>query len=94
MLVMLGGMVLGGIVTEVLSTRVPRDINILIAGLVRDPKVAHLHHSGPLAFDGVIGNADGSVVVAVHGSRRLGVARFFKDESEDLDFLGIEEEGA
>jgi hypothetical protein len=93
-LVMLGGMVLGGIDAKVLGTRVPRDINIFIADLVRDPKVAHLHRAGPLAFDSVIGNADGSFVVTVNGRGRLGVPHFFKDEAEDLDLLRIEEEGS
>jgi hypothetical protein len=87
-------MVLGGIVAKVFSTRVPRNINILVADRVCDSKIAHLHRAGPLAFDDVIGNADGGFVVAVDGRRRLGVAHFFQDESEDLDFLSIEEEGA
>jgi hypothetical protein len=61
-LMMLGRMVFGWIVAKVLSTWVPRDINILVADLVDDPKVAYFHGLGPLAFYGVIGNADGALL--------------------------------
>jgi hypothetical protein len=92
MLVMLGGMVVGDIVAKVFSPRVPQDINILVAGLVRDPKVAHFHRAGLLAFYSVVGNASHGVIVAVNGRRRLGMAHLFKDEAKNFDFLGIEEE--
>jgi hypothetical protein len=88
------GMMLGWIVAKVFGTWVPCDIDVFVADLVRDPKVAHFHGAGPLAFHGVIGNANGGFVVAVDGCGGLGVPHFFQDESEDLDFLRIEEEGS
>ena len=92
-LVMLGGMVLGDIVAKVFGTWVPGDVNILVAGLIRDPEVAHFHGGGSLAFYSIIGYTDSGVVVTVNGGRWLGMAHFFEDESEDFDFLGIEEKG-
>ena len=79
MLVMFGGMVLGDIVTEVFSTRVPRDINIVVAGLIRDPKIAHFHGAGSLMLDSIIRYTDGRVVVTVNRGRRLWVAHFGQD---------------
>ncbi len=67
MLMMFCRMVLGDIVTKVFSSRVPRYINVFVASLVRDPKIAHFHRAGALAFYSVIGDAAGCVVVTVNG---------------------------
>jgi len=45
-----------------------------------------------LAFDGVVDNADCSCIVNVNGNWWLWVAKFFKDNSQDLGFLCIKEE--
>jgi hypothetical protein len=89
MLVMFRGMVLRHIIAEIFSPRVPGYVNIVVAGLVRDPKVSHLHRTGPLSFYGVIGDSHCRVVVTVDGCGRLRVPHLFKNESENFDFLCI-----
>jgi hypothetical protein len=89
MLVMLGRMVFGDIVTEVFGPWMPGDINILVADLVRDPKVSHFHCPRPLHFDGGIGDADCGVIVTVYWGRWLRVSHFFQRDAEDFDFFDV-----
>jgi hypothetical protein len=91
---MFGTMVLGDVVAEVLCSGVPVNANVLIADLIDDPKVAHFHRAGSLTFYGVVGDSDGSGVVAMYGRGRLGMAHFFENEADDFDFLSVEKKGA
>jgi hypothetical protein len=92
-LMVLSGMVFRDVVSKVFGPGVPDDTHVVMVHLVHDPKVAHFHGAGSLLFYGVVGDANGSGVVTMDGGGRLQVAHFFKDDADDLDFLGIEEEG-
>jgi hypothetical protein len=50
---MLGGMVFGDVVPQVFGAGVPKNAYMFVRDWIDDPKVAHLHGAGPLAFDGV-----------------------------------------
>ena len=75
--VVFGGMVFGDVVAKVFGTWVPKDTHVFVGDLVDDPKIAHFHGAGSLAFDSVIGDANGGGVVTVNGRGRLGMAHFF-----------------
>ncbi len=60
---------------------------------VEKPEVLHLHSTGALAFDGIVGNANSGSVVYVNWCWWLWVPEFGKSKTEDLGFLCIEEEG-
>jgi hypothetical protein len=82
-------MMLGDIVAKVFDTRMPEDANVLVGYLVHDPKITHFHGSGALAFYGVIGDANCGGVVAVDRGRRLGMAHFLENQSDDFCFLDV-----
>jgi hypothetical protein len=82
-------MMFGDVVAQVFSAGVPMDVQVLVADLVDDPKVAHFHGAGPLAFDCVVGDTDGGGVITVYGRGGLGMSHFFQDKSDYFDLLGI-----
>jgi hypothetical protein len=67
---------------------------VLVADLVDNPKVAHLHGVGPLALDSVVRYANSGGVVTMDRGGRLGMPHFFKDKAEYLDFLRVQKEGS
>ena len=91
--VMLGTVMFGDVVPQIFRAGVPMDLDVLVTDLIRDPKVAHFHCARALALDCVIGNANGSAVVAMDGCGRLGVTHFFKGDAQNLGVFGVEEQG-
>ena len=59
----------------------PVDTELFAGNLVCNPEVTHLHGTGALEFNSVVGNAGSSGVVAVYWSGGLGVAEFMEDEA-------------
>jgi hypothetical protein len=66
---------------------------VILCFIIKKPEVLHFHCTGALAFDGIVDNADGGIVVDVNWCRWLWVSEFSKSETEDLGFLCIEREG-
>jgi len=62
------------IVRQILLAGVPFKRIHTLCFLFTSPKIPHFHHSRALSFDGIIGNPDGSYVVAVDGGFGLWVA--------------------
>jgi hypothetical protein len=94
MLVVLGTMMLGDVVSKVFETRVPKDVNLFVCNLVDDPKVAHFHCAGALLLDSAVGNAHLHGIVAVDRGQWLGMAHLVEDELDDFGFLNVQEDGA
>lgn len=67
----------GVVVTHIFKSRIPIDMELLARNLVGNPKIAHFHRVGVMALNGVVGNSTSGGVVALDGSRRLWVAKFF-----------------
>ena len=79
------------IVHQLLLAGVPFKRIHTLCFLFTSPKIPHFHHSRALLFDGIIGNPDGSYVVAVDGGFGLWVAEVFECESKNHSFLAIYE---
>ena len=79
----------GVIVAHVFKAGMPMDSKLFACNLISNPKVAHLHGTRALAFDGAVGNAGCCGVVAVDGSWGLRVAEFVENEANDAPFFGI-----
>ena len=69
----------GVVVAHVLEAGMPMYTELFAGNLVRNPEVSHLHGTGALVFNSVVGNAGGSRVVAVNGRGWLGVAKFMEN---------------
>jgi hypothetical protein len=80
MLVFVGRMMFGGIVAQVLLARSIVESEELLGFIIKEPKVAHFHSLGMLAFDGVVHNADSCGVVNVNGNGWLRVTKLFEDK--------------
>jgi hypothetical protein len=77
------------VVRQIFLAGVPlKRINILCF-LFTSPKISHLHCLRDLSFDGVIGNPDGSCIIAVDGGLGLRVAKVFERQSKNHSFLEI-----
>ncbi len=76
-----GRMMFGGIVAQVLLTRLIVELEESLGFSIKEPKVAHFQSSGTLAFDGVFHNADNCGVVDVNGNGWLRVTKFFEDKA-------------
>jgi len=74
--------------------RVPLNVKVSVFYLVGYPEELHLHGSGLMFFNCVIGDSGGSLVVTMDMSRWLWVAKFLEDEADDFAFLAVEEECA
>jgi hypothetical protein len=79
MLMVFGTMMLGYVVTKVFDPWVPEDSNLFVIHLVDNPKVAHFHCAGALAFNGAVGYADRRGVVTVDRGRGLRMAHLVED---------------
>jgi hypothetical protein len=88
-LVMLRGMMLREIISFVHVASFPKYVKLALAHTVSDPVKAHVDGFGPLLFDSIGGNASGSNVVSLDGHCRLGVAEFFKADTDWASFLAI-----
>ena len=77
----LGRVVLGEVIGEVLRPRSPRDRIFATCHSVADPVVAHVDGFGTLEMDRVVGEANGSRVVGDYGGGGLRVAEVCKSEA-------------
>lgn len=80
---------LGVEITKVVSARAPIDGELALSGTVADPVKSHVDGFGPFLFDGVVGKADSSGVVNLHGSGRLRMSKFSKSGAKRDGFLSI-----
>ena len=69
--------VFGEVVGKVFLAWVPCDVEVAQGNLVGDAEKTHFHGPGSLFLDRVIGDADGSEVIAVDWGWRLFVPQFF-----------------
>lgn len=88
----LGRMVLGEVVSVVVICFVPLHDEMALFNLIINPAEMHVHSFRVTLFDGVIGNARGSVVVRYDECLRLWMMHFEKGSLHDFCFLAIVEE--
>ena len=69
--------VLALVVCKILLPRVPFNFVDILCFLVTYPKISYFHQSRSLPLDGVVCDADGCGVVAVHRCFLLGMPQFF-----------------
>ncbi len=93
MLMYVGREVFRGIVAQVFLSRLIVKFDLFLRFADEKPEVSHLHCAGALAFDGIVDNANGGIVVYVDWRWWLWVSKYGKSETEDLGFLCIEREG-
>jgi len=82
------------VVSKILLPGVPFKFVGILCHLITYPKIPHFHRSQSLSFHGVICDADGGGVVAMHRCSWLGMPQFFEGESKNYSFLAIKEESA
>ncbi len=70
------------------------DVIFPLVHSICNPKKSHLHGPRTLTFDGVVGYANGSRVVAINGYWGLRMAHFFEGYAKNRGLFAIEEEGA
>jgi hypothetical protein len=70
-------MVITLVVSKILFPREIFDVKFPLGDRISNPKEPHFHHSGTLPFNGIIGYANNSGIVAIDGGGGLRVARFF-----------------
>ena len=83
------GMMFREIISFVHVAALPKHVKLALAHTVSDPVEAHVNGFGPLLFDSVGGNASGGNVVSLDRRCRLGVAEFFKADTDWASFLAI-----
>ena len=67
----------------------PKHVKLAVAHTVTDPVKAHVNGFGPLLFDSIGGDASGGAVVSLDRRCRLGVAEFFKADTDWASFFTI-----
>ena len=82
-------MMLGKIIGTIGFAFIPENLELALADAITDPIKAHIDGFGSLLLDGVSCNATGSIVVGRHRSGWLGMAHFFKCNSERTGFLPL-----
>jgi hypothetical protein len=55
------------VISQIFLPWVPTNIIHLMCDLVTYPEESHFHQTRLLPLDGVVGNADGRSIIAVHG---------------------------
>ena len=78
MLMVTGFVVLAEVVSKVFLPRVPLYVVVIQGDLICHPEKSHLHRARAVLLDCVVGNAGGSVVIAVDGGGGLVVAHFLQ----------------
>jgi hypothetical protein len=79
------------VISKILLTRMPLDLICILDNFITHPEITHFHRSRALSFNSVVGNANGGGVIAMNVSFWLGMAEFFKRESENHPFFAVEE---
>jgi hypothetical protein len=82
------------VISKIFLAWMPLDIVCILGHLITHPKILHLHQAQSLTFDGVVGNAYSSGIVAMDGSFRLWVTQFFEGKTKYHSLLALEEESA
>ena len=72
--VVLGRVVLGVVVSEIIRSGLPENLELVLADAISHPVEAHIHGFGSFLFDCVIDDAVGTRVVGLNGCGRLIVA--------------------
>ena len=82
------------IICQIFLAWVPLNVKVSVFDLVGYPEESHLHGSGSMFFNCVIGDSSCSLVVTMDMSWWLWVAKFLEDEADNFAFLAVEEECA
>jgi len=69
--------VLALVVSKILLPGVPFNFVDILRFLVTNPKISYFHRSQSLPFYGVVCDADGGGIVAMHRCPWLGMSQFF-----------------
>ena len=87
-------MVLALVVSKIFLPGVPLNFICILCHFVTNPKILHFHRLRSLSFYGVVCDADGGGIVAMHRCPWLGMPQLFQGESKNYSFFAIEEESA
>ena len=84
-------MVLAKIVALVDRARTPKNVKLTLGDTILDPVKAHVNGLGTTLTDVVVGDANGSAVVSLHRSGRLGVTKLLETNANGLGILAVVE---
>ena len=86
--------VLGGVIAQIFATRAPDYLKNTLCLLAHQPKISHVHCTGPLAFNCAVRDPHRGRIIAMNGGGGLWVAQLLEGKSQYFCFLCVEEEGA
>jgi hypothetical protein len=92
-LVMLGRVMFGVIVSNILGARGPIDMELVLLDSVLNPIKPHIHCVGSDLSYVVVGNPAGGGIVNLYGGGRLAVPHFFEGDAEADTVFTIKKEG-
>jgi hypothetical protein len=82
-------MVFRVVIGEVQDTSVPIDLELAEGDTILNPEIAHGHGFGTARFDGAVGEASGSGIVDLDGSRKLRETEFVQSSTEGSGFATV-----
>ncbi len=88
------GMVLGEVVSQVLSSRAPVNDEVILSDAVTHPIEAHVYGFGAALFDGVINDTCRAGIVRLDGRWGLRMTEISKSGAQPRCVFGIVEQGA
>ena len=77
------------VISQIFLPRVPNYLVHLLCDLVTNPEKSHFHRTGSLPLYGVVCDADGRGIVAVHGCFRLRMPHILEDVAKNNRRLAI-----
>jgi hypothetical protein len=77
------------VISQIFLPGVPNYLVHLLCDLVTNPEKSHFHRTGSLPLDGVVCDADGRGIVAVHGCFRLRMPHIIEDVAKNNRRLAI-----
>ena len=90
-LMVLRGVMLGEVVSSIVSTGFPLDVKLRLSLAILEPVETHVHGFGAPLLDFLVDNTGGSLVVGDEWSARLGKAEFGESEAKRKRFGGVDE---
>ena len=93
-LVVVNRVLFGVVVSQVLASRGPMIVELLLGLTVTEPMEPHVHCFGADLFAGAFGNGNGSGIVSLNGSGLLWMAHVFQGNPNGDGFCGSNVEGS
>ena len=90
--VMSRGMVLGEVISKIVSAFMPMDNKVALRNVIFDPVKPHINGFGMTLFDSVIEDTSSTSIISLDGCRWLGVTKFSKGSVESGSIFGIVKE--